>query len=747
MNKNPYKHFPNYVLRTPLFAVDFYKDLTAEKDIPDEKLKECFKDLVIQEAVFLASPPLYEELNRWANGEAKDPKKTEKLKYSFLKYLSRMSSRCTPFGLFAGCTVGGFGEGTEIKLRGARNNRRHTRLDMNYLVALSQDLVKNKNIREQLLFFPNSSIYRAGDQLRYIEYKYVNSKRHHHIVAVDDSEYLSGLLEKAAKGESLKNLSEALVDDEITYEEAAGFIEELVESQLLISELEPSVSGPEFLEQIREVLEKLEGTKDVLDFLNRAGSQIEELDQGIGNPPESYVTLSEFLKQLETSFELKYLFQTDMILETEKNILDKTVVDAVKKGLCFLNKVTLPPKKTLLDQFKTAFYERFEEREVPLSMALDVEMGIGYKQDQGTGDVNPLVDDLILPGKKLKHQISEVKWSPVHSVLQQKLVQALARKDYCINLQGDDFKDFDENWEDLPDTISTMIEVVEEDGEIKIKLGGAGGSSAANLLGRFCHGDEKLDSHTRKVIDTEARANNGKVLAEIVHLPESRVGNILMRPAFRHYEIPYLAKSVLPGEQQLPIEDLRISVKYGTKVRLRSGKLDKEVIPHLTNAHNYSTNSLPIYHFLCDMQTQGLRGGVGLNLGPFADEYTFIPRITYQNLIFSEATWNLATEDIEPLKGSIKEDKKLEDAVENFRKKRKIPQYVMLTDGDNELLINFKNLTSVRMLLDTVKKRQRFKLTEFFFGKGGIVKDDRNAYYANQIVLSFYNSQRLKDEE
>ncbi len=583
--------------------------------------------------------------------------------------------------------------------------------------------------------------------MRYIEYKYVNSRRHHHIIAVDDSEYLSGLLQKAAEGALLKDLTETLVDDKITYEEAEGFVEALVDSQLLISALEPSVSGPEFLEQIKEVLEKLEGTKNVLDILNKADTQIKELDRNMGNPPESYLALSEFLKQLGTEFELKYLFQTDMVLETEKNILDKTMVNTVKKGLCFLNKITLPPKETLLDQFKTTFYERFEEREVPLSMALDVEIGIGYKQDQGAGDVSPLVDDLVLPGRKPKHEISEVRWSPIHSILQQKLTQALAREEYCIALKDDDFKDFEENWEDLPDTVSTMIEIVEEDGKVNIKLGGFGGSSAANLLGRFCHGDEKLDRHTRKIIDIETRANDGKVLAEIVHLPESRVGNILMRPAFRHYEIPYLAKSVLPGEGQLPLKDLRVSVEHGRRVKLRSGRLDKEVVPHLTNAHNYAANSLPIYHFLCDMQTQGLRSGVGLNLGPFADEYPFIPRITYQNLILSEATWNLASEDVEPLMEMVDKDQKLDAAVEAFMRKRKIPRYVMLKDGDNELLVNFKNFTSVKMLLDTVKKRQRFKLTEFFFAKEGIVKDGKNAYYANQIILSFYNSQRLKDEQ
>jgi len=741
-NKEPYKSFSNYILRTPLFSFSSYEKFTSKKIISDDDFKSICNNSVFKEALFLASPSLSNEMNRWLDGEIEDKNKQEKLKYSILKYVSRMSSRCTPFGLFAGCSVGSIGDSTEIILREAKQNKRHTRLDMNYLVALSQDLIKNETIREQLLFFPNSSIYKVGYKLRYIEYNYIKGKRQHQIVAVDNTEYLDKILSKALKGALSLDLAKTLVDDDITLEEANEFIEELISSQLLISELEPSVSGPEFLDQIYSVLEKLNGTEDILKLLKEADQKINRIDTTIGNDLKKYLEISESLKKLKTDFQLKFMFQTDMILNTKKNVINREIIDDIKKGFILLNKITLPPKSTLLKKFKEAFYERFEDREVSLSTALDVEIGVGYKQEQSVGDVSPLVDDLVVPRKSSLNTVMEIKWNSINTFFQRKLRQVFKSGSYTLTLTEDDFKDYEVNWEDIPDTISSMIEIVDDNGKQKIKYSGGGGSSAANLLGRFCYGDEELLRYTLEIIDKESKANTDKILAEIVHLPESRVGNILMRPDLRKYEIPYLAKSIKKEEYQLPLDDLMISIRNKRKILLRSKKFNKEVIPYLTNAHNYSNNSLPIYHFLADMQTQNMRSGIGFSLGPFAGDFEFLPRVEYNNLILHDATWNLKKSHLEPLIKQKGNDNELIIAIKVLREHLKIPQFVMLVEGDNELLINFENLTSVKMLIDTVSERHSFQLTEFLFSENGIVKQGKE-YYTNQIIVSFFNQERL----
>ncbi len=219
--KKLYKPFNNFLVRTPLLPLQVLESFT------EENLKQHFRNPVIGEAIFLASPVLHSECIKWINNEIKEKKEETRIIYSLMRYLLRMSTRCTPFGLFAGCTVGEWVEANEGQIANKEilqnpqsKYKSHTRLDMHYLCALSQNLTNNSIIREKLKFFPNSSIYKYGKQLRYVEYHYIDKKRVHHLVAIDDSEYIQAVLKATEKGSKINILADLLIDNEIDFEEA-----------------------------------------------------------------------------------------------------------------------------------------------------------------------------------------------------------------------------------------------------------------------------------------------------------------------------------------------------------------------------------------------------------------------------------------------------------------------------------------------------------------------------------------------
>ena len=75
---------------------------------------------------------------------------------------------------------------------------------------------------------------------------------------------------------------------------------------------------------------------------------------------------------------------------------------------------------------------------------------------------------------------------------------------------------------------------------------------------------------------------------------------------------PVAARQAQTNRFEIGLDDLMVSVR-GESIVLRSKKHNKIVVPRLTTAHNFSQNSLPVYHFLCDMQNYGKRGGFGFS--------------------------------------------------------------------------------------------------------------------------------------
>ncbi|SHJ33081.1 lantibiotic dehydratase family protein [Aquimarina spongiae] len=713
----------DYVLRTHNLSTNEVSRLNVNS------IKELCASPIVSEAIFLASPELHQEMTKYLKG--KTMKNEDKLVQSLLKYLLRMGHRCTPFGLFSGCSLGKIAETTNIELDASTEHKRFTRIDMSYICSLVQQLEKTHEIRKELKYYPNTSLYPVGNKLRYIEYRYKGTNRRHYTVSIDNSKYIDLILKKATKGANIEELAQFIVEPDISIDDAKTFINQLIDNQILISSISPSVTGENYLQILMDKIPD-ENTKNRLHTIDEL---LKKLDSNTyENNFTYYKQLTDILDSFEIAYNKKFLFQTDLTISTQQNTLSDKIVKDIHKGVEILNKLVPYQEDEKLTKFRRKFFDMFEEEQVPLSLALDVETGVGYGfNSEEDYDISPLINDLNLSTSNRIADHKKIKWTKTDSFLNKKLME-LEKDAIEMLITDNDLDSFTENWNNLPLSFTAIIHLLNNDNDNPlINMSYVGGASATYMLGRFTQADKNIEQFLKKITQKESEERD-VVFAEIAHLPEKRTGNIINRSHLRTHEIPYLTKSTLPSEQQIAIDDIWVSVEQD-RIVLFSKKLNKEVIPRMATAHNFSYNSLPIYHFLCDIQTQHLRDNLVFEWRNAAINRDFLPRIRYKNIIISLAQWRIGKKEIQKII-------QLNDLTE-WRKEKKLPQKIMLSDDDNELVIDLEHPLSVKAFLSTIKNRQQITLVEYLFDEKNALVTRQGKAFCNELFFSFVKQNKI----
>jgi lantibiotic biosynthesis protein len=716
----------NLIVRTP--------SLPFSDNISEDFLLQFLDNPSFAEAVYLASPVLFQEAINWKEGKLTDLKKIKKVQFSLGKYYSRMCIRCTPFGLFAGVGVVEWGEETNLEI--ASNIKRNTRLDMHYAGALAQRLAEIPEIKFSLKYYPNSSIYQIGEEIRYVEYKYVEGKRNHQISAITWSEYIQLAIYLSKAGAKISEIVPHLLEDDISEEDATNFVEQLIDSQLLVNELEPAITGEEFTQQIRKILSP---TGDLAKLFASIENLLSNIDSNNTNDVFAYQEIIELIKAFEVPYEEGKLFQTDLVRLLNKNTLISDYQVILEEIFSLSKSIAQPIDSRKLTEFKKRYFERYETLELPILKALDTETGIGYG-DAGKSNNTPIAEGLNLP--ESKDESIKFSQNPFQQFLFNEFLKANKCNAFEVIMTEKELQKFAKNNPQTAPSTSIMFRLT-GDKNVPIYVEGISGASAVNLLGRFAHADSNVLEIIQNISKQEQAKNPNIIFAEIVHLPENRIGNILLHPPFRDYEIPYLAKSSLKEEYIIPLDDLMVSVDLQRdKVILRSKRLNKEIIPRLSNAHNFSQNSLPLYNFLCDLQYQGFQRNFDLGWSSIAPNTVFSPRLRYKNVILSLASWQFKKELFSEL--IVCESGILLKNLQTFCQEWKIPKAFVLADFDNELLVNTENLLSVQIFIDAIKNRDKIELKEFFFdAENSPMKNVLGKGFTNQFIASWINKETV----
>lgn len=717
------------VVRTPLSV--------KKIDITWEEIQEIFKVPKHREALFIGSPNIYKALEMWERGEAfQTEEELKNLKGSLYKYTSRLANRCTPFGLWASVSTINLAKETNIDVANAEL-KRTTKFDMYFLGEILPEITKHKEIREVLKYYPNNSMYKVMDKYRFVEYYFKNRARCHKISEVDINDYLEKTIAIAKKGATINELIKPIIDDNISVEDAKTFINQVINSQFFVSEIEFTLTGEDYLEKLLSILNEKRfnfyEANTVKELLLSLKEKITSIDASVFNDPEKYRAIHEQIEKEIQEADLTKLFQVDSYKDLSNSTLSYNTIKKLRIAIVALNKLQGKRSNPTLDNFKKKFQERYEEYEQPLVSVLDPDLGIGY--GSGSGAKTPLIDKLSIRGNYTTDR--KISWNSKTGFLFKKALEATKNNSKNISLTDEDLNQFKENEALYPDSFSTFFNVFHENNEEKIHLKSVWGPSANGLIGRFAHLDKSIETLCNTIHQHEKALYPDKILAEIIHLPQARTGNILYRKFQRNYEIPYLGNSSLDKEHQLDVSDLYVSVKRG-RVVLRSKRLNKEIIPRLGNAHNYSANALPIYHFLCDLQDQE-QSGLSFSWGALQNDFDYLPRVSYKDIVLSRATWNLSENTMKNLLKN--KDQNIVKTIRAFQKERNLPNVVAFTQGDNEVVVNFENDLSCTTFFFMLKGERFIQLKEFFF-----TEDTVTGAYCNEFILpSYKNAPKASD--
>lgn len=715
---NLYTSFDAFVYRTPLMSYKhIFKLYSDETEIDRILLNKEFK-----EAIYLASFSLYEDvfINKRID------KSTLKAVY---KYFIRICSRSTPFGLFAGCGVGFLTDQENTINIDTYKISRKTKLDMDLLCELA-NLLKTE-FKYYLLFYPNSTGYIVGSFYRYIEYQYKNDKRQYRLSSVLLDNTLVQILEFAKEGKTIDELINFIEIKDLKYSDKDKFINSLIENQLLQSELEPIISDKEFISVLTEKVEKL-GKKikkigpwkhlitEILDILTLIDSQKEFRI-------ERYNSIKKLLHQAKIPFRVDKLFQTDMYFLDSTILKQKNLAETVLNGIEILSKLSIYQNNTL-KEFKDAFIEKYDKQMVSFGEVLDSEFGIGFPQLNtfGTVESSQIINQIDYKTEKIGNSNFDAN---LEKLWLSKYEQAIRNKSCEIEITDKDVISLPSKVSKMSPTFSVIISNVNISDMKHIILTEVGCTTGINLLGRFCFANPEINELAINIAQKEKEYFKESIVAEVVHLPEKSVGNILSRPSFFDYEIDYLSGSCIEANKQISISDLNIGV-INDEIVLFSTKLNKRVIPRLSNAHNYISGSLPVYNFLCSIQHQGIQS-LFIDLGSWSKHITYTPRIRYKNIIIRLARWVLFKSHLETIQ---------KESLALFCKNWQIPQYISITEGDNELVIDVYSKIGQDLLIDNLKNNEKTILTEWLHFPDKPTMTKLGEPFVNQTILSFYKT-------
>ncbi|RKH57269.1 lantibiotic dehydratase [Corallococcus llansteffanensis] len=717
------------IVRTPLLGFDVFAAwgdtaagaAGASRAASRARLDALLRDPLIEQALRLASPALSGDIAVWR--EAPDSGHGLKVERALVKYLSRMAGKPTPLGLMGGYSLGTLGGDTRLELEAPAAYRRQSRLSYEYLHQLAAVLHGASGPDAERRLAPNTSLHTTAGHVRYARTSSKRARRYEW-VALEDDEHLQRVLLRAREGATPRELAAVLSQEGVDPAEALDFVRQLLELEVLLPTLAPPLTALNGLEHLEAAVAGTQAGAPLAQQLGAVREALAELDrEGAPRDSDGLAGLHRLLEPFGVPLEGRRLVQVDLVKPSRRMHLGPPVLEELAKAIALTHRIGAFPLPAALRQFRNAFVQRFGTREVPLLEALDPEFGVAFDPTLGPEDFAGVHADGATADWLRVTRAQEEHWLG-------KVTDALHRNLTEITLTDEDVLAIPALTPPPLPSLMTVVAAVAarseaelEAGHFQVRLDHV--SAGARLLSRAARVFPQVREELVGRLSRLEQESAGPLHAELVHLPEGAVGDLVARVALHEREIVFLGQPGVPPEHQLPVSDLRLSV-VGARIHLRSERLDREIHPRLSNVHDYFGPNQPVYQFLATLEHQDTTPALAFSLGR-AGRARFVPRIVWGRLVLCVARWTVWRGDLGGPEG-----------LDGLRQQLRLPRFVYLEEGDAPLLVDLDNPLCADILRQAIERAPTTHLTEVFPEPRTLaVRDASGHVFHHELFVSF----------
>jgi len=621
-----------------------------------------------------SSPPLFEIIKDLDYPQLKSAGK--KINYSIWKYFNRARFRATPFGRFAAFSA------INLKNAGCHKlvlEQKLYTLDLIDWGAKDDHLNDFRKVLKYTEWFQiNSSIYRVGSELRFIRFKNNCFEIGSVTTFPELDTILKNCTDKIRKADLYSVIQSAHA---LNIKDVDILLEQMLTLQLLLCDRLPNITG------------------------------------------------EDYFKRLSVKKGKTHINYTIAERKVQSGGFDLRRVRNIPNLIRFLQANLPSIENEALSDFKHAFLKKFEQSAIPLLIAMDPELGVGYKNL-----AHPVQElDLIEVVNKFKHLPDSSKadgYTKLHNFLLNAMLSGTEIKlENFINQK-------DINPLPLPNSLSVMLHLYNDQPVIE----SIGGSTANALTGRFTMASQGLTQSGLHISGLESDANPDLIFFDIAYQAEKEVDNVNRRKQLYSYELPILTWSC--HQTTLRLDDIMVAIR-NSEIILWSKKYDKRLIPRIPSAYNYGRSDLSVYRFLCDLQHQAIKSDLSFNFQHFFPDLVRYPRVSYKDIIVSPAMW-LIPENIKKLSNSDDTKNSILQLKAWFQTQA-IDFYVKSGLSDQKLCFNPNDDSDLIALLSYFRQNQsgNIYISEALFPEKPEVSNITGKPYIAEYILNYGHSDNV----